>query len=119
MKHSIVLAAAASGLLFSTGAAAQAPADVRCLVLSNAFAQGGSTAELKRAAQSSAFFYLGKIDGRWSDAQLRSALVEQAKSIKPANAGAEMQDCVRRMQASAVKLQSLAPRPPAAAPQKK
>lgn len=119
MIRMMIAATIGSGLLAAVPAAAQSVADVRCLVLSNAFALGASKAEAKQAAQSSAFYYLGKIDGKWSDAQLSAALLEQTRSIKVASAGAEMQDCARRMQASAVKLQSLAPKPAQLAPPKK
>lgn len=119
MVRTTIAFAFASSLLAAAPAAAQSVADVRCLVLSNAFAQGASKAEAKQAAQSSAFYYLGKIDGRWSDAQLSKALLEQARSIKLASAGGEMQECARRMQASAVKLQSLAPKPAQLVPPKK
>lgn len=118
MVRTIILAAAGSALLFSTGAAAQASADVRCLILSNAFAKTGINPQAKKAAESSAFYYLGRIDGRIGDAQLRAALEGHAKTIKAATAGAEMQACVRRMQASGMRVQSLAPRPPQPAAKK-
>jgi alpha-beta hydrolase superfamily lysophospholipase len=111
MLRRLVLLAASSGVLVATPALAQASDDVRCLVLSNAFANGASAAEAKRVAQSSATYYLGRIDGRWNDAQLRAALARQQQSIKAATAGKEMQACVQRMQASARKLTTLAPPP--------
>ncbi len=106
-----ILAAASLSALVSTPCLAQSTDDVRCLVLSNAFAQAGNTAEAKKAGQSGALFYLGKIDGRWNDAQLRVAIAQQQKTLRVANAGPEMQGCTQRMQASIKKLIALAPPP--------
>jgi hypothetical protein len=113
MLRSLMVIAAASTALISSPSLAQSATDARCLVLSYAFARSGSTPDVKKAAQSTALFYLGKIDGRFSDAQLRATLVEQQKTIVVAKAGPDMQGCVRRMQESEKKLQAAAP-PPAA-----
>ncbi len=83
MFRKIFLVAAGSSALVSTACLAQSADDVRCLLLSNAFAQGANTAEAKKAGQTGALFYLGKIDGRWNDAQLRAAIAQQQKTIRP------------------------------------
>lgn len=111
MFRMIFLIAASSSALVSTSSLAQSVDDVRCLLLSNAFAQGANTDEAKKAGQAGALFYLGRIDGRWNDAQLRTAIAQQQKSITPAKAGAEMQACMRRVEASYKKLQATSPAP--------
>ena len=112
MLRKILLVAAASGALVSTSSLAQSTDDVRCLLLSNAFAQGGTSAEAKKAGQSGALFYLGRVDGRWNEAQLRAEIAQQQKSLKADKAGPEMQICMQRVEASYKKLQALAPPAP-------
>jgi hypothetical protein len=107
-------------LLAAAPAAAQSSAsDVRCLILSNAFTKGASQEQAKKAAEYSLAFYLGRLDGRLNDAQLRTAIAEQQKTLQVATAPTEMQGCARRMQAGVQRLRSLAPPPPAAAPPKR
>ena len=111
MLRKIFLVAAGSGVLVTTPCLAQSTGDVRCLLLSNAFAQGANTPEAKKAGQSGALFYLGKIDGRWTDAQLRAAIAQQQKTITADKAGPEMQVCMKLVEASFKKLQAAAPPP--------
>ena len=111
MLRNIFLVAASSCVLVSTAGSAQSTDDVRCLMLSNAFAQGGSTPEAKKAAQSGGLFFLGRIDGRWTDVQLRAAIAQHQKTLKVDKAGPEMQACLRRVEASYKKLQAIAPPP--------
>lgn len=112
MLRKILLVAAASGVLVSTSSLAQSTDDVRCLLLSSAFAHGGTSAEAKTAGQSGALFYLGRVDGRWNEAQLRAAIAQQEKTLKADKAGTEMQICMQRVEASYKKLQALAPPAP-------
>lgn len=109
MPRKIFSIAAASIALVSAPSLAQSTEDVRCLLLSNAFAQGGNTPEAKKAGQSGALFYLGKMDGRWNEAQLRAALTQQQKTLSADKAGPEMQACMRRVEASYKKLQAASP----------
>ena len=112
MLRVLSLAAATGAIFMSTPGRAQSQGDVRCLMLSNAFAKslnasGSTNTEAQKAAQSAALFYLGKVDGRWSDAQLRATVTQQQKTISVANAGAGMQKCMQQMQASAKKMQEI------------
>ena len=116
MFRKIFPVVAGSVVLLSTPCLAQSTDDVRCLLLGNAFAQGGNTPEAKKSGQSGALFYLGKIDGRWTDAQLRAAIAQQQKTLKADKAGPEMQVCMQRVEASYKKLQAAAP-PPTPKPQ--
>ena len=101
-----MMAAGCAAAIVAAPAQSQSTADVRCLILSNAFAKAGGTAQMKRAAEFSALYYLGRIDTRLNDAQLRAAVTEQQKNIKLASAGTEMQACARRVQASTRRLQN-------------
>ena len=87
-------------LTLSAPALAQSASDIRCLVLSDAFATRSNNEAIKKAAQPVAFFYAGKIDGRWTDAQLLAEIIKQKKSVNFKNSGAEMQACASRMQVS-------------------
>ena len=97
--------AAAALVLASSSAYGQPVQDVKCLVLSNAFASSAGNEGTKRVAQSAAFFYLGRVDGRWTDGQLRNAIVKERKTLNPGTAGADMQACAKRMQESVRRLQ--------------
>ena len=105
------LIAAASVALVSTPSFAQSAADVRCLILSYEFIRAGKTDAMKKTAQLAGIFYLGKIDGRYSDAQLRSALAQQQKTLVGPRSGADMQACVTRMQESERRLGAAARQP--------
>lgn len=109
MSRMILLAAVACGISVGSPSLAQSPSDVRCLLLSNAFSKGSDQADAKKAAQSASLFYLGKVDGRYSDVQLRATISQQQKTITKANAGPGMQGCMQRMQASAKRLQTASP----------
>ena len=111
MFRKILLVAAGSLVLASAPGAAQSASDVRCLVLANGFAKGGSTAEAKQAGQLAAHYFLGKVEGRSNDAQLRAAIAQQQKTIVVARAGADMQTCMQQITASAKKLQGAGGQP--------
>jgi hypothetical protein len=87
-------------LTLSSPALGQLATDIRCLVLSDAFATRSNNEAIKGATQPVAFFYAGKIDGRWADAQLLAEITKQKKLVSSKNAGAEMQACASRMQVS-------------------
>jgi hypothetical protein len=107
----ILLVAAGSLVLVSAPSVAQSVRDVRCLVLGNGFARGGSTEPAKLAGQMAAHFYLGRVDGRWNDAKLRAAIIQQQKTIVPAKAGAELQACMGQIAVSAKKLEAISRQP--------
>jgi len=109
------LVTAISSVLVATPCQAQSTEDVRCLLLSNEVAQRATAPAQKKAAESGAWFFLGRIDGRWNDAQLRAAVAEQQKTlktIKAEKAGPEMLACMRRVDASYKTLHGLAMRSP-------
>lgn len=83
-------------VLASPGAAQAVDPDVRCLVLSNWFARSDKDPGRKQLAAASATYFLGRIDARLSDAQLRTQVVALGKSLNKDNAGPLMNACVRR-----------------------
>jgi hypothetical protein len=110
---SIALAATLLGM--SGSAAAQSATDARCIVLATGFANQPKDANQQRIAEDSLYFYLGRLAGQPTSAQLKTMLDEQAKTITDANAAALMAECVSAVKAKVQLLQSLAPqaRPPA------
>jgi hypothetical protein len=81
--------------------------DVKCLLASNIFAKGANDDKAKRVAEAGAYFYLGRIDGRYNVARLKLALAAQRKTITNANASAIMSACARYMADSSKALQDL------------
>jgi hypothetical protein len=107
-----IAAAGAAMLLMSGAAAAQSAADVKCLLLSNAFANASKDPNAKKAAEASGYFYLGRIGEHATAAQLKPLMDQQAKSLTNETAGAQMQACVKALEDKVTLLQSLAPPAP-------
>jgi hypothetical protein len=121
---SIHLALAAALLAAGTSASAQTATDARCLMLSNAFAKQSKEANQQKLAEDSIYFYLGRIAGQPSAAQMKTLFDEQAKTITDANASTLMGDCVKTVLAKVELLQSMATQPqpatkPPAKPQRR
>ena len=118
MKITTNIALAAALLATSATASAQSATDARCLVLSNAFAQQTKDANQQKLAEDTIYFYLGRINGQPTAAQLKTILDQQAKTITNATAGAQMGDCVKAVQTKVELLQSLSQsaQPPAQSP---
>ena len=110
---SIMLAAAF--LATSGAAAAQSATDARCIVLATGFANQSKDANQQKVAEDTLYFYLGRISGQPSSAQLKATLNEQAKTLTDANAATQMGECVNAVKTKVQLLQSLAT-PPAKAP---
>ena len=100
-----LLARAAMVLVLLTAATspanAQALNDVRCLLVSNLFAKAGKDPKQKTIAEVSKYYYLGRIQGRLSPAQLKTQALAQAKMLTPATASTAMGACAKQLQASA------------------
>ena len=105
----IVTLALAGALLATSGAAAaQSATDARCIVLSNAFAGQSKDANQQKIAEDTLYFYLGRISGQPTAAQMKAAMDAQAKTLTDATAGAQMGECVKAVQAKVQLLQTLA-----------
>ena len=101
--------ALAAALVATSGAAtAQTANDARCILLANAFAGQSKDANQKKLAEDSLYFYLGRIDGQPTAAQMKTVMDAQAKTLTDANAGQLMGECVKAVQAKVQLLQTLA-----------
>lgn len=103
-------------LVVGGAASAQSATDARCLLLSNAFANGAKDENAKKAAEAAGYFYLGRISEHATVAQLKPVLEREAKSISDATAGPQMQACVKAIQDKVQLVQSMAPATPPANP---
>jgi hypothetical protein len=111
--------AIATALLTTSGAAAaQSANEARCIVLANVFANQGKDENAKHLAEASLYFYLGRMTGQPTAAQLKAALDQQAKTLTDANSGQLMGDCVKPVRDKVLLLQSLSPQQPAKPPAK-
>ena len=107
--------ALAAALFATSGAAtAQSATDARCLVLANAFANQAKDATQQKLAEDSIYFYLGRISGQPTTAQLKAALDTQAKTLNDNNAGTLMGECVKAVQVKVQLMSSLAAQQPQA-----
>ena len=105
-RISVFIAVASLSLV---GARAPAPGvnDVRCLLASSIFANGTKDGRAKLVAEAGKFFYLGRIDGRLNQAQLKAALMAEQRTITAANVGATVSACAQIMKAKATVVQGV------------
>jgi hypothetical protein len=103
----IRLAAAAVLLMATTPPAAQSANDARCILLAKAFAGDSKDAKQQKIAEDTLYFYLGRIAGQPTAAQMKAAFDQQGKTITDANAGPLMNDCVKPVLAKVQVLQAL------------
>ena len=72
--------------------------DVRCLTVAKFFAATEKDPMRKQLAVASAFFYLGRVDARLSEAQLKAQISGPHALIKQAEVGTLMTACAKRVQ---------------------
>jgi hypothetical protein len=116
---SLRIALAASLLMTGAAASAQSATDVRCILLSSAFAKQNQDANAQKLAEAAFYFYLGRIGASATPAQLKALFDQQAKTLSDSTAGGLMNACAKEFQSKVQLLDSLAPPPPAATPPKK
>ena len=95
--------------------------DVRCLLAANVFARQAKDPTRKQIAAAASVFYLGRLDARISNEQLKTAVVAQAKTMPAASLGPTMNDCAKHLQQKGLALNALTvqgPAQPPAAPAK-
>jgi hypothetical protein len=114
MLKALPLALAAALLASAGTASAQSAGDIRCIVVSNAFASQATDSNEKKVAESALYFYLGRVGDGLTPARLKSLLDTETKGLSEKTAGAEMDKCVAAIQAKIKMMQDLA-QPPAAA----
>jgi hypothetical protein len=96
--------------------AQDAAADVRCLLVSNAFAGAEKDEGRKQLAILSAHFYLGRIDARLNPAQLKAQVVAVAKTLSPPTMAATMNSCAQRLREKQMVMQTIGKEITASAP---
>jgi len=113
----IGVALAAMGLAAPV-AAQSVDDDVRCLLASNFFAKTEKDPQKKQLAVTAAAFYLGRLDTRISNAQLKNAALAQAKTLTGTSVSPLMNTCAKRVVLKDAALRGTAPPPAAPQPAK-
>ena len=73
--------------------AAQSANDVQCALASNRVATDSNDPKQKQVARDMYHFYLGRIDGRLSEEQLKSEVTVSRKAITASNINSTLQTC--------------------------
>ncbi|WP_294394768.1 hypothetical protein [uncultured Sphingomonas sp.] len=108
MPRLLTLAAAAVAAVTATSLPAQgADQDVRCLMASNLFSQAEKDPTRKQVALVSSFFYMGRLDGRVTPAQLKAQILAQGKTLTTKNAGETMTACAKNVQGKQALIQGI------------
>jgi hypothetical protein len=81
--------------------------DVRCMLLSNIFANGASDEKARNAAGQNLAFYIGRLDGRADPQVIATAMRVQASSIDPKTSGPAMDACASRLARAAQSIQAI------------
>ena len=97
-------------------AAQSIDSDVRCLLASNVFVQREKDPARKQLALAAQAFYLGRLDARISNEQLKTVMLAQAKAMTFASLPATMNDCVKRLAQKGMALRAMGGPPPGAPP---
>lgn len=111
MRFGLMLMALSAGA--APAIAQTADQDVRCMIVANIFANAEKDASKRQVAGAARLFYLGRVDARMSGAGLKAALIAQAKTVTPENAGPAMTACARSMQGKMAALQAIGQSTPA------
>lgn len=89
--------------------------DVRCFLLSTAFARASKQEGARTVAAMNGAYYLGRIDGRVPAAQLTASIKSLGTGLPAGKAGAAMQACATRAAEADKRMRALAvqalPRP--------
>lgn len=96
LNAAVLMAAAGIG-----GTANAADEDVRCLLASNLFAKAEQEPAKRQVAMLSAYFYLGRVDGRMSGRELAMALQSEAGALTSESVGPTMTACAKKVQGAA------------------
>lgn len=100
--------------------------DVRCLLAANVFARAEKDAAKRQISMAASVFYLGRLDARISNEQLKAAVQAQAKAMPASSLGPIMTACVKRLTDKGVAMRAfnagpggVTPPPSPPAPKKK
>lgn len=114
MKTKLIILA--SAMLIEAGAAPPkapapsvaipAPTTAGCLLVSNIFAKHATQEKDRSLGQLAVYFFMGRIDNRTNEDELKLALAEQRRAINDSNATALMNACLHEMQTKAQMLEA-------------
>jgi hypothetical protein len=95
--------------------------DVRCLLAANVFARAEKDPGKRQLSMAASVFYLGRLDARISNEQLKNAVTAQAKTMPASSLGPIMNNCAKRLTQKGVAVRAFATgsNPPAPPPAKK
>jgi hypothetical protein len=80
--------------------------DIRCFLLSNAYAKSATDPKARSAAAATLTFYLGRLDGRATPQVIASTMRSTGTTIDPKTAGAQMSGCAQQMARSEQSIQA-------------
>ncbi len=108
-RYALILAGALSLGAASTGARAQDAnaADVRCLVV-GLYTASGNDADQRTAGMMMTAYYLGRLDGRTPDLDLKTRLTDEVRRLTTAQLQAEGARCSADMTMRAKAMDALA-----------
>lgn len=106
MKHKLTIlasamfieAAAPAPKAPAPSAPIPAPTTAACLLVSNIFAKHATQEKDRSLGQLAVYFFMGRIDDRMNENELKLALAEQGRAINDSNATALMNACLHQMQ---------------------
>jgi hypothetical protein len=97
-------------------AAQSVDSDVRCLLAANVFARAEKDAAKRQLSMAASVFYLGRLDARISNEQLKAAVQAQAKSMPASSLGPTMTACVKRLTDKGVAMRAFSAGPAGSVP---
>jgi hypothetical protein len=99
MRYSLLLSMAAltAATLAAPAIAQAAMADVRCVLVANAFAATEKDEPKKQFATQTAHFFYGRVDARLTPAQLKAQVMAVSKTLTPQNLAPTMNGCVTKL----------------------
>jgi len=94
----VTIGAALAAVAFAAPVAAQSvDEDVRCLLAANVFARAEKDPARRQLSIATSVFYLGRLDARVSNEQLKTAVQAQAKTMPASSLGPTMTKCAKRL----------------------
>ena len=112
----VTIGAVFAVLAFAAPVAAQSvDDDVRCLLAANVFARAEKDPAKRQLSMAASVFYLGRLDARISNDQLKNAVQAQAKTMPAASLGPTMTNCAKRLTEKGLAMRAFATGPNAPA----
>ncbi len=118
-RNFVMIGAALAGAAWAAPAMADTQtvdSDVRCLLAANVFARAEKDPAKRQISMAASVFYLGRLDARISNEQLKTAVQAQAKTMPASSLGPTMTACVKRLTDKGVAMRAFATGPNGAAP---